>query len=319
MYFSRRAAFATGTMSNLRTQWTSFIAFCLYFNLTFLPASVNTVCMYIQYLSRSFKSIQSVKNYLNGVRVLHLYAGFEFNMLQLFEVKILLKGLTRLKQHRVKRAAAITPDILLDLFHVMDLDDPLVYACWVAFLMAFFLMLRKSNLVPTSVRTFDLDKHLSRGNILIVDDGLLVNITWSKTNQFGARLLQVPIPSIPGSVLCPVSAYKRLVQLVPADSSLPAFTYKVRPKLMTVTQYQFVNVLRSYLNKAGYHAESFSGHSFRRGGASFAFASGVPGELIKAHGDWASDAYLTYIDLSLFSRWQVGLQMRNHIISASRH
>ncbi len=35
----------------------------------------------------------------------------------------------------------------------------------------------------------------------------------------------------------------------------------------------------------------FSSHSFRRGGVTWTFISEVPGEQVKVHGDWTSDAY----------------------------
>ena len=38
----------------------------------------------------------------------------------------------------------------------------------------------------------------------------------------------------------------------------------------------------------------YTGHSFRRGGATFAFRCGVPASLIKLQGDWHSDTYLLY-------------------------
>ena len=40
---SRKAAFAPGTRKNLVTQWISFLLFCLYFNLEFVPAEVCTI------------------------------------------------------------------------------------------------------------------------------------------------------------------------------------------------------------------------------------------------------------------------------------
>ena len=42
----------------------------------------------------------------------------------------------------------------------------------------------------------------------------------------------------------------------------------------------------------------FSPHSFRRGGATFAFDCHIPSEIIKLQGDWQSDAYLVYLELS---------------------
>ena len=40
----------------------------------------------------------------------------------------------------------------------------------------------------------------------------------------------------------------------------------------------------------GYDPAKYAGHSFRRGGVSYAFQVGVPLELIKITGDWKSNA-----------------------------
>lgn len=76
---SLKSAFADGTNQNLRIQWESFILFCLYFKLCFLPASTTTLQMYCQFLSRSFKSIDSIKNYVSGVKTMHLYLGYNID------------------------------------------------------------------------------------------------------------------------------------------------------------------------------------------------------------------------------------------------
>ena len=57
----------------------------------------------------------------------------------------------------------------------------------------------------------------------------------------------------------------------------------------------------------------YRGH-FRRGAASFAFRSGVPGELIQNFGDWASDVYKTYLEIWLPVKVQVAEQMKLHIL-----
>ena len=53
---------------------------------------------------------------------------------------------------------------------------------------------------------------------------------------------------------------------------------------------------------------SFSLHSFRRVGATFAFDCHIPSEIIKLQGDWQSDAYLVYLELSL--------QQKQHVFHA---
>ena len=92
---------------------------------------------------------------------------------------------------------------------------------------------------------------------------------------------------------------------------MPAFAYGTR---LCVTSHKFIRVLRDLLTKAGYDAKSFTGHSFRRGGATYAFRAGVSGELIKLIGDWKSDAYSRYLDFSLDSKFQVGFKMRDKIL-----
>jgi hypothetical protein len=40
--------------------------------------TVSKLCLYGEFLSRSFKSVNSIQNYISGVKTLHLLAGFEF-------------------------------------------------------------------------------------------------------------------------------------------------------------------------------------------------------------------------------------------------
>jgi hypothetical protein len=50
-------------------------------------------------LSRSFKSVNSIQNYISGVKTLHLLAGFEFPSENWFSVKLLYRGLARENPH----------------------------------------------------------------------------------------------------------------------------------------------------------------------------------------------------------------------------
>ena len=63
--------------------------------------------------------------------------------------------------------------------------------------------------------------------------------------------------------------------------------------------------LRECLKALGYPADKYSGHSFRRGGASFALQCGLPTDLIKLQGDWSSNAYERYLEPSFELRKQV--------------
>ena len=60
-----------------------------------------------------------------------------------------------------------------------------------------------------------------------------------------------------------------------------------------------MSCLRKCLLKTVLDPSQFSGHSFQRGGASFALQCGIPAEWIKLQGDWAINAYERYLDPSL--------------------
>ena len=50
-------------------------------------------------------------------------------------------------------------------------------------------------------------------------------------------------------------------------------------------------------------ASLFSLHSIRRGGATFAYQSNMEGEMIQLLGDWASNTYKRYVDISMDKRY----------------
>ena len=293
----------------MKCQWKAFLLFCLYFDFKPLPASLEVLCLYAQFLGRSFKSPDSIKSYVSGVKLLHLFHDLEFPHSSAFILKLTFRGLSKELAHRPKRAAAMTPDLLLRISRVLDLSNEVDAVFWALFLVAFFLMARKSNLVPQSAKAFDPKKQLQRRDVLVARDMVLVALKWSKTNQCGRRLLQVPLVAIPGSVLCPVQAYTQMVQMVPARGRSPAFCIPIGDRLVPVEYGQFQAFLRSAVAKAGCDPAAYSTHSFRRGGASWAFKSNVPADLVQVHGDWRSDAYKVYLDCDLEQRAAVSGQM----------
>lgn len=307
---SKKAAFADGTNKNLNMQWRTFLSFCYFFELDPIPVSVETLCLYAQCLSEAFKAVSSVKNYVSGVKMLHTLTNSSIHAFQSMDLRLTLRGLARLKPHMPKQAMPMTPQILLAIHHLLDMQQPMHVAYWALFLLAFFTFARKSNLVAESVGS---KSRLLREHIVIGSKGLLISFKWTKTIQFGQRCLIVPVVQIPGSKLCPVSAYKTMCSLIPASRSSSAFVYPVGGKLKAITYGNLQNFLRRCIQQLGMQPALFSSHSFRRGGATWAFYSQVPGELIKVHGDWASDAYLKYLDFSLSQRLQVAQGMINNL------
>ena len=309
---SKRNAFAEGTAKNLRWQWKLFIMFCIYFKFKLLPASVECLCLYAQFLSRSMKATDSIRNYLSGVRTMHLLCDFSYKGKDSIELKLTLKGIARCKPHMVKQAAPLSPNVLIKMVQFLDLDTPTDCTMWALMLLGFFTMSRKSNLVVTGSKKFDPNKQLCRSDVVVGSNGLLVSFRWSKTNQFGRRAHVVPILAIHDSPLCPVRAYKAMLKFCPGEPHDPAFFLKGAPgknHKRPVSYYLLQKYIKEGVARLGLDPSAFSSHSLRRAGATWAFQSHVPSELIKSHGDWASQAYLRYLDFTLAERLQVAEKM----------
>ena len=123
---SRKNAYATGTAKNLRIQWESFLLFCFHFQLCYLLASTETLCLYSQFLRRSFKSASAIKNYICGMKTMHHLLGYSIEQINGFLLNLSLKGIARLHPYFVKQARAITPDILLEFSTILNFSSVLV-------------------------------------------------------------------------------------------------------------------------------------------------------------------------------------------------
>lgn len=311
---STRAAFAESTSKNLRSQWKSYLLFCFYFNLTPFPATSKVLAWFAQLLSRSMTAIDTVRNYISGVKLLHVLLDLSCDGFSGFEVKLAIRGLARLNPHKRRQPLPITPAILYKIHAQLDFTVTEDLVWWVVFLLSFFLMARKSNMVPNSVYSFDGNKQLLAEDIVVGHGSLLVHLKWSKTNQFGTRRLLIPLVRIPGSVLCPVRAVKLMRETIHFHPKAPAFAVPGRTGLVPLTYLGLTKKLRAVLNAAGLDASLYSSHSFRRGAASYAFSVGVNPLLIQLQGDWVSDSYRRYLEFEVSKRASVSRQIRGAIL-----
>ncbi len=207
----------------------------------------------------------------------------------------MVKGLKRLKPFTSRQALPITPKVFLDMFKVMDVSSQLGCTLKCVFVLAYSLCTtRKSNMMSPSQARFDPKKHICRRDIFLAADQVLIYIKWTKTIQSGERYLLVPLAKIPGSPLCPYTAVKSMLEIVPAPPASPAFLVPSSSGLVSITHCSFTKFLRQILVQAGHNPQDISCHSFQCGGESFALSCGVPGELIKFHVDWKSQCYLLY-------------------------
>ena len=227
---------------------------------------------------------------------------------------LLMRGIKRLNGAAVSQKLPITPDVLYKLQSKLNLASSVDATFWAACLIAFFSFFRKSNLLPPSATEFDPQRHLRNCDVHLFSWGILLVVRLSKTIQYRNRTLLVPVPKIAHSSLCPWSAVTHAFKLAGVyqsteHSNIPAFSYMDGGVLKTFTYSSFTTKLKQTLEKCGFDSSLFSGHSFRRGGATFAQHCGVPSDYIKLQGDWKSNAFERYLDRSLRYKLETVNQM----------
>ena len=213
-------------------------------------------------------------NHLNSVRLLHVHHGLACDVLNSFPMALTKVGLKRVMGTKSCQKHPITVNLLRRMRALLDLSIPAQAALWCLFLVTFFSSLRKSNLTTPSARAFNPSKHLTHNDINFSRSGAVLRIRRSKMLQHREGILLIPLPLIPNSDPCPVTAIHHYFQLVPAAADSPFFRVPQGPALQAITFSLFASLLKETILAIGLDATNFSPHSFRRGGTTHAYQSG---------------------------------------------
>ena len=301
--------YAKGTRKNYRSGMKTFVIFCVKFGRPICPTDRTTLMSFAQLMSLTV-GYDHIKNLFSSIKLMHRALDQVFPEND-FQVNSTLKAIKRPLAGTPFQTLPITPEILTKMYLFVDIEDPEQLANWCSFLTGFRCLLRKSNLVPTSLESFDHLTGLSRSKISfpVGTNIALVYLNWSKTNQFGNREIVIPMVADPVEALDPVYHLRKLFSTSNLPDHLPAFSFIKKGKIRCITYTKFTQDLKKLLDKAGYRSKSYSGHSFRRGAATYLFRLGADPLLIKASGDWQSDCYQKYTYLSFDQRLEAQTKM----------
>jgi integrase len=294
--FFRGSSFASTTKKKYRSQLNRYLTFCTDFGVIPLPASQDTLVSYMAFLARSL-SASSIPGYMNVIRLLHLEAGFVNPLEGNWDLKMVYKGVLRQIGRPPQQKSPMTATILIKLLSTLE-DNPFDRAFWCGCLIAYYGFLRKSSLLPVS-NVLVKDKYIARSDVSNVTlNSFSVAIKSSKTVQFGQRVHIVQYAACIDSRLCPVRALFSHFGKSPLPSHSPLFNYREGNVELFMTHAVFMKKLKTKLCAAGENPLLISCHSFRRGGATLAFAAGLSALEIKTRGDWASNAFERYVHVS---------------------
>lgn len=299
-------AFAQSTLANASTAMRNFAIFCQTTGIYPDPQKGLTdmeLVLLITFWARTL-DYSTIENYLSvGVRKYHEEMGMPWRQLKYRPaVNAVMRGVRRVKAETKvsKRKLPVTIPLLRRIAKHYDLMTLEGTAHWACILVMFFAMLRKSNVTSKDSKT---ERHVLRRKDVMQEPqtGMFkLHVKSTKTIQFAEKALEVFLPPVlPNDVLCPTRSmwrYLMATQSRPQDEFLFGY-YDQKGEWQTLKYTAVLSKLKAALTAEGLDAEQYAAHSFRRGGATYAFLSGMPDHVIMHLGDWKSPVWHDYVEV----------------------
>ena len=295
---SQGLRFAAATKNNVLSHIRQWFYFTIYFDLDELPALPDSLCLFMELMSNT-STYGHCTNILSSLKYLHNATGHTFPSNN-FGLEATLQGIKRRLKGTPQFVLPIDPVILRRMYKNINTNNMQDLSLWCSFLLAFYCLFRKSNVVPKDVN-FDPECVLTRGDIVIDEESrtVLVYVNFSKVNQFQKSFHVIPIPENADPALDLFRHIKQLFSSVDASDASPAFMFN---RTRFITYKSFTTRLKQLLSKSGLDPALYSGHSFRRGGACYLYGIGGSTLMVQVLGDWSSQIFTRYLYLSLEDR-----------------
>jgi site-specific recombinase XerD len=253
---------APNTLRAYRADWADFTAWCQRHGRDALPATGETVALYLSDLASAAK-VSTLTRRMAAISQAHDVAGHE-SPIRSAAVRTLMAGIRRAKGTAPQQKAAASIDTLRAMVGALD-DSPLGLRDRALLLVGFAGAFRRGELVS-----------LNRGDLEFSAKGVAVTLRRSKTDQEAeGRRVGIPYGSNPAT--CPVRALERWLQWSEITRG-PLFRYINRHGQMQpgrLSDKAVALVVKRRVAACGLDPGAFSGHSLRAGFATSAGRAGV--------------------------------------------
>lgn len=274
-------------------QWRSFVAWCEGMGRRPLPATAETLADYVNTLADEGLAPATLEQAIATVRTAHRMRGYTDEP-RTDEALDVLQGYRKERAENGLRNQRQSPPVTIEALRAMigtcDLEAPKGLRDRLMLVLGLALMGRRSELVALTI-----------DDVRTVPDGLEVTIRTSKTDR-QAKGEMIAIPAGTHPLTNPVTALRDWVACL-AEHGITSGRL-----LRSVDRHgnigvsfsaSSVNTVLKELAAAAElpHAERYTAHSLRAGGATVAYAAGVPVSVIARHGRWdpKSPVVLRYI------------------------
>ncbi|KAJ7772447.1 hypothetical protein B0H16DRAFT_1305397 [Mycena metata] len=290
-------AWAEGTSETYGSGLLSFHIFCdskAIPEASRAPAAPTLIAAYISALA-GFLSGGTISNYVSGIRAWHILHGVAWAM-NVAELEALLRAADRLTPASSKRQARMpyTTDILVKLRPFFDLSKHLDAAVWSCLLTLFWSTSRGGEFTVKTLTSFDPAIHVKPSDVTEVSDRNSLEQTnfflpWTKSAPHGESVYwaEQDGPSDPKSAF----ANHLAVNAPPPNAALFSYIHGSgrRPLTKTALKKRLVEAFKAA------QIDFIHVHGIRIGSTVEYLLRGLPLEVVKAKGRWASDAFTLYL------------------------
>ncbi len=272
-----KATKAPNTESAYRSAWKLFCRWCQEAGRLPLPASSETVSLYVMALLEERYRLKTIRVKLSGIASQHLAAGLQSPIDD--TARLLLGNAARILQERPRKKAAVMPEQLRVVSALLSGGDDLDARDLALFLLGFALGWRRAEL-----SVLDLADLSFRS-----DRGVVVTLGASKTDQEGkGRVASIPFGS--HSETCPVRALDAWLR-VRGRWRGPLFCrFDGRRRLLRarLSGHAICRVTKDLLGRIGEDSRLYGAHSLRAGMATAGGENGASDIAIMQRGGWKS-------------------------------
>jgi len=260
-----REAVPDNTRHAYRADWKGFTTWCEEAQLTALPATTDTVVLYLTALAATHR-VSSLRRKLASISSAHQLSGHE-SPTRHASIRLCLRGIARRQAEVGQKERRADPLLLEDILGMIRCaDDSLQGKRDTSLLLLGFAGgFRRSELVALQLSDLTWSK-----------EGIIIHLRRSKTDQTGnGQEKAIPHGSSPSR--CPVPAMR--VWLEAADISEGPVFRRVRKGglvMKAALSAQSVSlIIRKYAARAGIPGSRLSGHSLRSGFVTAALLGGA--------------------------------------------
>jgi site-specific recombinase XerD len=274
----KAASLSENTRKAYRSDWNSFLDFCEYQNLSPMPASVDTLELYLTELATQGRTYSTIVRALTSINKAHGIMGEPD--LRTISVRTLLEGIRKKCAGDTRQSRGLVYRELTKMISQCDQtvigarDRALLWVGWCS-------SLRRSELVSLNLGDLDWEP-----------EGVRLRIRRSKTDQAG-KGRWIGIPYSADTSACPVTALRDWIGRLPAPLQKPRSPL-FRSIGMGGRKKWFVSdlggrlsgrsvalIVKKYAHRIGLNLPGeYAAHSLRRGLATEAAARNVPERFI---------------------------------------